>query len=153
MIIGNGPLLLNLYQLAERLGCIDVIEFAGALCHDEISKKIHEANIFVLASTIANDGDMDGIPVVLMEAMASGVPVISTNLSGIPELIKHDESGLLVSPHQFDHLAFAIEKLLNDRYLSQRLASNGKQRVANNFNIEIQSLKLLGIIQKYYPDE
>ena len=94
-----------------------------------------------LTSTLAlpciatSDGEMDGVPVSLMEAMALGVPVVSTRLSGIPELVRDMETGLLVPPHDSKALADALALLLKDRELAHRLASGGLQHVQREYDL------------------
>jgi glycosyltransferase involved in cell wall biosynthesis len=85
---------------------------------------------------------MEGIPVALMEAMASGVPVVATRISGIPELVQHDVTGLLVEPHDPAGLAAALDSLLSDETLAAELALNGRRLVEGSFNLEVEARRL-----------
>jgi colanic acid/amylovoran biosynthesis glycosyltransferase len=92
-------------------------------------------DVFVLACKKDRNGDMDGIPVVLMEAMLAGVPVISSRISGIPELIEDGQSGLLAEPASPDHLARAIARLLSDEILYSELRKNAIVKVQTEFDL------------------
>lgn len=109
-VIGDGPLLGPLKELARDLDLIDVVTFHGGLPHDQTLALLDQAAIFVLPSVTAEDGDMEGIPVSLMEAMARGLLVVSTFHSGIPELVEDGVTGLLVPERDVAALAGAIER-------------------------------------------
>ena len=113
VIAGDGPLSNELVQLVEELNQIDVVRFIGSIPHNEVQNWLRTLDIFVLACKQDSRGDMDGIPVVLMEAMSQSVPVISTQISGIPELIIDKETGLLARPGDYHDLALKIDKLLS----------------------------------------
>jgi glycosyltransferase involved in cell wall biosynthesis len=106
---------------------------------DDIVAAYSRAMVFVLAPAVLNDGDRDGIPNVLVEAMAAGVPVVSTNISGIPELIVDGECGLLVEPANEEALAAAIRRVLEDPGLAARLALAGRRKVENEFDMVANS--------------
>ncbi|MBK7046989.1 MAG: glycosyltransferase [bacterium] len=95
---------------------------------------MREAHIFVLPSIPDPDGDIDGIPVSLMEAMASGCPVISTEVSGIPELVVDGVTGLLVAPNEPAELALAIRRLAADADLRVKLIQNGRCTIEDEFD-------------------
>jgi colanic acid/amylovoran biosynthesis glycosyltransferase len=105
---GDGPMLYEVVTEATALGLRDAITFHGAVSHEKALEMMGSADIFVLPSVTAADGDKEGIPVVLMEAMAMGLPVISTRHSGIPELVDDLENGLLVNERDVGGLAWAI---------------------------------------------
>ena len=105
-------------------------------------------DVFVLAGKKDSNGDMDGIPVVLMEAMNFGIPVISTRLSGIPELVIHQETGLLCDPEHPDQLADALVELSKSDILKQSLSAAAKQHIVNEFDQKINAKRLLTIINK-----
>ena len=111
-VIGHGPMHDQLARMIEEKGVGDVIALIGPKSQDEVARKMAAAAFFVLPSIIAGDGQMEGIPVSLMEAMASGRAVISTSISGIPELIDDGVSGLLVPPDDATALARAMHSLL-----------------------------------------
>lgn len=147
-IAGNGPLEAALKQQAKSLGLADdAVIFLGALAHDEVAGFISQLDVFVLPCKKDSNGDMDGIPVVLMEAMLCEVPVISTNISGIPELVVNNVSGLTVKPGDVAGLSQAISKLINTEDIRQRLVSGGVQRVKSEFMLNENVSKLLRLIQ------
>ena len=144
-IIGRGPLRGTLQAQAKRLGLADRVRLPGAQAHDSVSLAYRRASIFVLPCVIASNGDRDGIPNVLLEAMASGVPVVSTPVSGIPELIESGTNGLLVPPHDPESLADAIEKLLVSRELREGLASAARAKLESSFSLEAGAEQLLAV--------
>ena len=105
-----------------------------------------EADCLALPSVTAADGDQEGIPVTLMEAMATGRPVVSTYHSGIPELIADDDTGLLVPERDAEALAAAIERLMTEPALGPRLAARAREFVAAEFNAAIQNRALFDLI-------
>src|SRR4029453_18719903 len=113
-LIGDGADRARLERLRDQLGLGDELRFHGALRTDQVRTVLDTADIFVLPSLRHPSGRMDGIPVALMEAMASGLAVIATRLSGIPELVIHERTGLLVTPESPDELAIALGRLPPD---------------------------------------
>ncbi|WP_417550285.1 glycosyltransferase [Methylophaga sp.] len=147
-IAGNGPLETELKQQTVSLGLVDdQLQFLGALSHDKVADFISGLDVFVLPCKKDKQGDMDGIPVVLMEAMLCGVPVISTELSGIPELVINNLTGLTVPPDNEIELAEAIYQLMDKPETALRLVSGAKQRVENEFLLNKNVAKLLTLIQ------
>jgi len=134
-IAGDGPLLTELKKSAAELGIADRLVFLGSVSQEKIRQLLEVAGVFVLPSVPASDGDIDGIPVSLMEAMAVGCPVISTYVSGIPELITNGESGLLVQPNDPDGLALAIQRLSQDPDLYQTVSAGGRREVEDHFDL------------------
>ena len=94
----------------------------------------------------------DGIPVAMMEALAMGVPVVSTRVSGIPELVSHEETGLLVAEKEVEALTEAIAQLAEDEVLRQRLATNGRSLVAQEFNVRENALQLVTLFRQVISD-
>src|SRR5262249_40421790 len=113
-IVGTGPLRNDLQTQIDDLGLRDQVTLLGAMTHDDLLNVYGQATAFALVPQIAEDGDRDGIPNVLVEAMAAGLPVVSTSVSGIPELIEHGRTGLLVPPNDPHAAAAALEHLLQD---------------------------------------
>jgi len=147
-IAGNGPLETELKQQAASLGLADDrLQFLGALSHDKVADFISGLDVFVLPCKKDKQGDMDGIPVVLMEAMLCGVPVISTELSGIPELVINNLTGLTVPPDNEIELAEAIYQLMDKPETAIRLVSGAKQRVESEFLLNKNVAKLMTLIQ------
>lgn len=134
--IGGGPLLGRLKEEAARLGIAQNIRWLGAKPQAEVLAAYRAADLFVLASRKAADGDMDGLPNVLMEAQSQALAVISTRLSAVPELIEHGETGWLVAPRDVAALADAIEKLARDSGLRAGLGGAGLRRIHERFALE-----------------
>lgn len=148
-IAGSGPLENELkLQLAHLALPENAVEFVGALPHDEVASFITELDVFVLPCKQDSQGDMDGIPVVLMEAMLCGVPVISTQISGIPELVINNISGLVVMPGNAAELSEAIIQIMESPDVQQRLVSGGKQRVNDEFLLDQNVSKLISLFEK-----
>jgi len=136
LIAGSGPLGDELMQLTESLALNTTeVQFLGAMPHTEVSEFIKSLDIFVLPCKQDSNGDMDGVPVVLMEAMLSGVPVISTELSGIPELIIHEQTGLLVQQNDDASLAEAIIQVLSDNQLRIEMKAKAIAKVNHEFSL------------------
>jgi len=135
--IGGGPLAADLRAQAQALGIADRIEWLGAQPQDVVLAQYRAADLFVLASRIADDGDRDGLPNVLMEAQSQALPCLSTAVSAIPELILADETGLLVPPADPAALAAALRRLITDPDLRQRLGAAGCARVRRDFTHDV----------------
>ncbi len=120
----------------EELGLDEQISLEKPKAHNELKQIYQQSDIFALPCQIVNDGDRDGIPNVLVEAMACGLAVVSTNISGIPELIKHQHNGLLVTQKNSEELADALEQLLTDQTLSVQLADKARDTVLKEFDSE-----------------
>ncbi len=116
-IVGEGPLRATLEQHIHELGLTDTVELAGAETHERVIEMYQQATLFALPSVVAENGDRDGIPNVLVEALYLRVPVVSTPVSGIPELIRSESNGLLVPERDHAVLANAIKRLLDDPLL------------------------------------
>ena len=134
-IAGDGPMQSELQTLIGERELAKRVRFIGPLSHDQVPGWLQGLNLFVLACKKDRNGDMDGIPVVLMEAMLAGVPVISCRISGIPELIEDGKSGLLAEPANPGDLAEAIDRLLSDDTLSDDFRKNAKEKVQAEFEL------------------
>lgn len=136
VIGGSGPLEAELQSQIKRLGLSDRVRLTGqALLQEKIVAFMHTGDVYALPCVWAADGDVDGLPQMLMEAMACGLPAISTRLVGIPDLIRHEQTGLLVAPTDENGLAQAIARLMHDRPLAQRLATDGRTWVLERFDL------------------
>lgn len=146
-IVGTGPEEETLKKLASDLKVKDKIQFLGDVTDATLRNLYERSSIFVLPCVIAQDGDRDGIPVALMEAMSMELPVISTPISGIPELISDEENGLLVEPKNPVALAEAIDKLLEEPETCKRLGKQGRMTILERFNIKKNVLSLKKFFQ------
>jgi glycosyltransferase involved in cell wall biosynthesis len=142
-VAGDGPLRAELQARAARLGVQDRVRFEGALDHAAVTPWLHSLDVFVLACKADARGDMDGIPVVLMEAMTQYVPVVSTRLSGIPELVVHERTGLLAAPADPAGLAAQLRRLLDDPALRERLAVAALEHVEAEFGQAVNIDRLI----------
>ncbi len=141
-IIGTGPEEADLRRLAAGLALEDCVQFDGALAHEELIPLFRTADLFALASIVASDGDRDGLPNVLLEALAMGVPAVSTRVSAIPELIEHEETGLLANPGDPTDLAAQMERLLFDEQLRAKVIEQGRHEVVAHFDVKENVAKL-----------
>ena len=146
-IIGEGPLLgdLSAKILANQLE--DHVKLVGPLSQSEIAGRFAGATVFVLPCTTEPGGGMDNLPTVIMEAMASGLPVISTTTAGVPEMVDAGETGLLVPPDDPSALAEAITTLISQPKEARRLGARGRERAAEKFSIETNVKALVEILQ------
>lgn len=134
LIVGYGPLQPELDRMIRTLSLTDHVFLLGKKPHTEVLALYRQATVFVLPCQITGDGDRDGIPNVLLEAMAMQVPVVSTDISGIPELIDHMTNGLMVPPENPEALAQAIARLLDTPDLRVALGRSGRNRVSERFS-------------------
>ncbi|MGC2352348.1 MAG: glycosyltransferase family 4 protein [Candidatus Udaeobacter sp.] len=145
-IIGEGPLENELRGQIERLDLQNFVALSGAKPQREVRQRLAAANVFVLPSVVDPEGGMDNLPTVIMEAMATGLPVVSTNIGGIPEMVVENETGFLLEPGDAVGLANAIEKGIDDRVLAQRLGHAGYQRAHEFFSIEKNVRELYALL-------
>jgi glycosyltransferase involved in cell wall biosynthesis len=134
-VVGTGPLSGQMDALARSLGIGDRVTFLGARPQVALLEEYASAEVFALAPVITDNGDRDGIPNVLAEAMASGVAVVSTRISGIPELVEQGCTGMLVPPGDPAALADALERLLIDDSERKRLGDAGRRWVVSNWDL------------------
>lgn len=142
-LFGDGPLEPQLRQLAQDLGIADLINFGGVLGHDALMQRLGAGayDVAVLPSVTARDGDKEGIPVFLMEAMGAGLPVIATPNGGIAELVAQD-CGLLVPEYDTAALADALVDLARDGSLRNKIATKGRAQVVEHFDLSSTCAKL-----------
>lgn len=141
--IGGGANLPELKALAQKLGIADRITWQGATDQKDVLELYRQADLFALACRITADGDRDGLPNVLVEASSQRLVCVSTNISGIPELLQDGENGLVVPPEDPHALAVAIERLIRDPALRRRLGEAAERRVRSDFDhhVSIRQLK------------
>ena len=145
-IFGEGPLENQLRAQIEESGLKELVQLPGPKPQHQLRERLAAASAFVLASVPEAEGGMDNLPTVIMEAMATGLPVISTRIGGIPEMVIDNETGFLVRPDDPVALADAIEKVINDRSLGQKLGQAGHGRAQTLFSIEKNVRDLCALI-------
>ncbi len=143
VIVGDGPLRSEIESQIRRMNLQDRVRLEGSRTQDDlIGKYYRKATLFVLPCKEADNKDKDGMPVVLEEAMAMGIPVVTTPIAGIPELVRHNQTGLLVPPEDPDELARSIKRLLTDDSLRLRLKIMARKIIEEEYDIESSSRQL-----------
>ena len=140
--VGGGPLGEALAQRAQALGISSRIAWRGAMAQEELLAEYRAADLFALASRVAQDGDRDGLPNVLMEAQSQGLPCVATDVSAIHELIDNGRTGVLVEPEAPAALAAALRKLMLDPDGRRLLGEAGRVRVAEEFGLQANISRL-----------
>ncbi len=146
--IAGGPLLKDLKALGDSLGLSQRLEFLGAQAQSKVLRAYRESDLFILPCRIAADGDRDGLPNVIVEAQSQKLPVISTPISGIPELITDGENGLLVAPDDPAALIEAITGLGRDPARRATMGETGMKRVHSDFNAANEIDQLIALLGK-----
>ena len=142
MIVGRGPLQRELLKRIELRELQHWVRLEAPMPQADIRRLLAQASCFVLPCVTAADGDQDGIPNVLMEAMAARCPVVSCPTSGVPELVQHGRTGLLAEARNPHSLALQVRRLLHDPELGERLAEAGRLKVEDEFNIRKNAARL-----------
>ena len=143
LIVGErGSACEAMHELIEARGLTNTVCLRSAVTQDELREIYRTARVFALPCQVMQDGDRDGFPNVLAEAMAMGVPVVSTAISGIPEMIDHGVHGLLVEPRSAPELADALRRVLTEPGLHERLARAGRERICERFDSRRTTLVL-----------
>jgi glycosyltransferase involved in cell wall biosynthesis len=146
-IVGDGPERNHLQSLIEKLRLNDQVALVGTLSDDKLHDLISSSYILVAPSVYSQDGERDGIPNVLLEAMCYGTGVISTRISGIPELVTHSENGLLVPERDENALADAMQQLLTNSNLWEHLSSRAYEKVLRDFSTNTSAETIWSLIQ------
>jgi len=149
VIAGDGPQMPLLKQRVTEYGLQNMVELPGMVFQKQVKAYLKQADVFVLPCITAANGDIDGVPVSLMEAMAMEIPVVSTTVSGIPELIEDGVSGLLVAEQDSAALADALERLITQVDLRTTLGKAGRQKIIAGFNIEKSTTQLANLFTQY----
>lgn len=144
-ILGAGSLRVELQALVCSLGLQDEVELVGSCSVSAVRDALRTASVSALACKVAKNGDMDGIPVFLMESLALGVPVVSTTVSGIPELVD-DRVGVLVSPDCPSELADALQLLLTHGTVAFQLGAAGRMRVQDEFDSKVNARRFASMV-------
>jgi colanic acid/amylovoran biosynthesis glycosyltransferase len=147
-IIGDGVLKQELENLIKQLNVVNQIKLLGWKQQQEIINIMENSALVLAPSVTSHNGDCEGIPVCLMESMAKGLPVISTYHSGIPELIEDGRSGYLLPERDISGIVSTIEIVLNDIKLRTKIGLAGRQKVEQEYNIELLNNRLEEILQQ-----
>lgn len=149
IIAGDGPEREKLEKMVSETDIDKLVSFPGALYQEEVKKLLQTADIFALPCITSEDGDMDGIPVALMEAMVMGIPVVSTHVSGIPELIRDGVSGLLVEEKDATALADSLQRLLENKELARETGENARKKITAEFDLGTNAARLASLFENY----
>ncbi len=148
-IAGSGPLEKELRDAIDRMELADQVTLTGkAIKQEDIAAFAHSGTVYCLPCVWASDNDADGLPTMLVEAMSSGLPAISTRLVGIPDLIIDGKTGLLVEPNDAEQLADAIERIAGDSELARQLAEAGRNHIIQHFELESALQPLLDLYRR-----
>jgi glycosyltransferase involved in cell wall biosynthesis len=145
--IGEGPLEERLRAQIAAGALEQFVELTGPQTQAEIAERLAHATIFVLPCTREADGGMDNLPTVIMEAMAAGLPVVSTALAGIPEMVEHAVNGELVAERDPEAVAASIERLITDRAKARTFGERGREIAREKFSIQESARQLLGLFE------
>lgn len=149
--VGDGPDRRALERQAELAKISDSVVFLGAQTSDRVADLLGRCDVLVAPSVPTRQGRREGIPVVLMEAMASGLPVVASRLSGIPELVEHERTGLLVRPGDSAAIAECVMRLANDEALRARLIAAGRRKVELEFEANRSAVQLVQLFRTAGP--
>jgi glycosyltransferase involved in cell wall biosynthesis len=147
-IAGDGPGRGQLCELIRQLALENRVQLLGWQPPDMVARLLREATLLVAPSIVAGDGDRDGIPNVVLEAFASGIPVVASDLEGISEAVKHRQSGLLVKAGDTDELAAALKELLYNKDLRNQLSANAYKMVKERFNLTENAKQLAALFER-----
>jgi len=136
VIMGSGDCEDELREQIQKLDMDQFVRLAGPVSRADVARAMKKASVFAAPCVIGDDGNRDGLPTVLLEAMASGTPCVATDVTGIPEILQDGETGLLAKQGDAASLAHAIERLLDDRALARRCALAARGRIENDFDAE-----------------
>ncbi len=148
-IVGIGELAGQLSSQIHQHQLTDKISLLGACPQNKVFKLMQQASVFTAPYIIGKDGNRDGLPTVLLEAMALGTPCVATDVTGIPELIRHGQTGLIVAQEDELALAKALQKLLQDSALRVSIATSARQLIEAEFDVQINSRLLRQMFEKF----
>jgi len=141
-IVGGGVLESALQEQFQKLDLGDCVTLCGPMSQSDVKKKIRQARLLAAPCVHAEDQDRDGLPTILLEAMAQDTACISTTVTGIPEVLRHEETGLMVPERDEAALADACDRLLSDQVLCEVLTRNGRRLIEDNFDIDKNTAKI-----------
>ncbi len=145
-LCGDGDLMPQVQLLITELKLSNYVEIMGALPHDQVLKHMHQAHLYIQHSRIASNGDCEGLPVSITEAMAIGLPVISTEHSGIPEVVEHGVTGLLSQENDVESMARNIVELCENSSIWSSMSQNARKKIEVDFDIKKQTRMLIDLI-------
>jgi len=148
-IIGYGPLEEPLSRQISELGLTSRVELTGAKPEEEVEQALRTASVFALPCVKASDGGMDNLPTVIMEAMAVGLPVVSTRIAGVPEMVEQGVTGYLVDEKSPKPLADAICRLLDDPALAAKMGGAGREYARSRFSLDVTTARLRDLFREY----
>ena len=146
-LVGEGPLRGRLEELARRLGIGARVSFRGGLTEPQVAAALDAADLFVLPSVVAANGQMEGVPVALMEALACGLPTVASRLSGVPELVRDGETGVLAEPGDVGSLREALRVTISDPVAARRRAEAGRSLVESEFELRRSAGRLAALFR------
>ena len=146
-LVGDGPLHADIRARVQALGLQERVVLHGALTHPDVLRLTQQADASVLTSVMGRRGNREGIPVTLMEAMACGLPVVASRISGIPELVRDGETGLLCEPGNADDIAVALERIIADPDFRRTAGQAGRARVVEDFHLAHNSRELAELLR------
>ncbi|MCH9032689.1 MAG: glycosyltransferase family 4 protein, partial [candidate division Zixibacteria bacterium] len=147
VIIGDGQEREKLQTQLSELDLNGFVSLVGSKTSDEVKALMDEATVVCLPCCVATDNNQDALPTVLLEALACGVPSVSTNVSGIPEIIESGKEGFLVDPETPQDIADRLEQILSDKELRERFGRNGRAKAESFFNLEKNVGELLRLFK------
>ncbi len=142
VLLGDGPLKDQMHGLAAELGITDQVQFVGQVAHDEVKRHLHAADVYLHPSVSCAEGRVEGVPNAIMEAHATGLPVVATRHGGIEEVVVDGQTGFLVDERDADQLADRIGRLVDNRELRLEMGRRGRAHIEQEFNLELQARRL-----------
>ena len=152
-IIGDGPLKPALQQEIDRLGLSKSVKLLGRMRQEQVIARLTDAHLMLVPSVTTSDGDQEGLPVVIMEAMARGLPVVATRHTGIPEIVLDGKSGYLVPERDVDALADKLAQLIDHPETWESMGRAGRALVEEQFDIDKLNDRLVEIYQRLIDGE
>jgi colanic acid/amylovoran biosynthesis glycosyltransferase len=150
-LIGEGPLEDELRHIAHSLGIADRVSFLGARDETYVLQALSDADLFVLPSVVARNGQMEGLPVALMEALACGLPTVSTAVSGIPEIVIDGVTGYLTQPGDVVGLRDALEEIISNGAVAAKRAGAGRELIEREFVLDDNVRTFARILNSHLP--
>ncbi len=147
-IIGTGPIEHELREKIEATGLADRVQLLGALPQETARAILKESAVFAAPCVVASDGDRDGVPTTILEAMAVGVPCVATDVTGIPEVVVEMETGLIVGQRDPKGLARSIQRLLADQDLARRLSKAARKKIEKEYDARVNTARLRDLFDR-----